>query len=101
MEQPNSHWSEKDWDTFSHWLKGVLKVSDGTITFIKKDGTERVMNCTLNPEKLPKQEITEGKKERRKNNDTMAVYDIDANGWRSFTIKSVKSVTIPLVALHD
>lgn len=89
-------WSEKDWNKFSDWLKGMLKQSEGIVTFTKKDGSERVMKCTLNPDLLPKVEITEGKKERKVNEFVMAVYDLDAEGWRSFSIKSVKRVEITL-----
>lgn len=87
-----STWTDEDWDKFSVWLKGMLKVDIGTITFTKKDGTERVMKCTLNPEKLPPAPVTENKKERKVNDDVMAVYDIEAEGWRSFTLKSVTRV---------
>lgn len=83
-------WTDKDWNKFSKWLKGMLKVDVGTVTFTKKDGTERVMKCTLDPKKLPEAPITEGKKERKVNEDVIAVYDVEAKGWRSFTIKSVK-----------
>lgn len=85
-------WTDKDWTKFAEWLKGMLKVGPATVTFTKKDGSERVMQCTLEPSKLPEMPVTEGKKERKVNNDTLAVYDLEANGWRSFTIKSVKRV---------
>lgn len=92
--KPTEHWTEKDWSKFSYWLKGMLQVNDKvTVTFNKKDGTERVMNCTLNPEHLPKVEVKEGaESKRKKSEDVLAVYDLDAKGWRSFTIKSVTSV---------
>lgn len=85
-------WTEKDWDKFAKWLKGMLQVDTGIVTFTKKDGTERVMKCTLNSKVLPPMPVTEGKKERKQNPDVLAVYDIDAQGWRSFTIKSVTKV---------
>lgn len=84
-----------DLDVFTKWLKGVLITNVTTVTFIKKDGTERVMKCTLRPDILPEQEIVEGK-EPRKNTSVMSVFDVEANGWRSFTLSSVKRVEFAL-----
>lgn len=95
---PNAHWTDKDWSKFSKWLKGILKVGDAKVTFTKKDGTERIMRCTLDPKNLPPAPVTEGevKKERKVNTDTMAVYDMEAKGWRSFTLKSIKRVELTI-----
>lgn len=90
--QPEVDWSDSDWDIFSRWVRGVLTVQPVTITFTKKDGSERVMSCTLREDMLPKQEVTEDKTPRKKSENTLAVYDLEANGWRSFTIRSVKRV---------
>jgi hypothetical protein len=96
MESPSKNWTDKDWNKFSKWLSSMLKSNDVTVTFTKVDGTERTMLCTLNPEKLPKVEITESKKERKKPTDSLAVYDLEKNGWRSFLIRSVKSVNFTI-----
>jgi len=92
----HSTFTDKDWETFSKWLKNVLKVDVATVTFTKKDGTERIMKCTLDPKLLPPAPVTEGKKERKINEDVLAVYDVEAQGWRSFTIKSIKSVNLSI-----
>ena len=85
--------TDNDWEVFSKWIKGVLVTNTTTtVTFTKKDGTERVMKCTLRPDLLPVQEIVEGKEPRKQNDATLAVFDVEANGWRSFTIRSVKRV---------
>lgn len=89
-------WTDKDWNEFSIWLKGMLNIGPVTVTFTKKDGTERVMNCTLESAELPTQVVTEDKKERKKSEDTLAVYDLDAKAWRSFVIKSVKRIQLDL-----
>ena len=89
-------WSEKDWDKFTEWLRGMLHVGPVTVTFTKKDGTERVMKCTLDPKELPLQPITENKKERKQPENSIAVYDLEAKGWRSFVIKSIKRVNITI-----
>ncbi len=92
----SSTWTDKDWDKVTKWLGSVLKTNTVTITFTKKDGTERVMNCTLNPEVLPPAPVTENKKERKVNDTIMSVYDVDAKGWRSFTIKSLKHISLTI-----
>lgn len=90
--EPEINFNDHDWDIFSKWLKGVIYTAGATVTFTKKDGTERVMKCTLQPDLLPVQEIKEDAKPRKTSDSTMAVYDLDANSWRSFTIRSVKRV---------
>jgi polyisoprenoid-binding protein YceI len=92
----STNWTDKDWDKFSEWLKGMLKVSEGTVTFTKADGTERVMKCTLNPEQLPKVEIKEDAKPRKESTTSMRVFDLEKNEWRSFTIKNVKQVNFTI-----
>jgi hypothetical protein len=58
---PTTDWSDNEWNTFREWVTGILKSTpEVTVTFTKKDGTERVMKCTLDPAVLPKQEIKEG-----------------------------------------
>lgn len=87
--------SESDWDNFKIWLKIMLSTNIVTVTFNKKDGTERVMRCTLKPDMI---QITETKKKktRKTSLDTLAVFDLEQDGWRSFTIKSVKNIQITL-----
>ena len=73
--------SEKDLKKFKRWLKGHLAFGPVTVTFTKKDGTERVMECTTNPTLVPAVEIVEGaepKKERKVNEEIMPVYDLES-----------------------
>lgn len=92
--------SDKDLKTFVPWLKDMLNIGPVNLTFTKKDGTERIMECTLNPKLLPPAvvvtEDAEPKRKKTANEDTMAVYDLEAKGWRSFTIRSVKRVVFGL-----
>jgi hypothetical protein len=86
-----------DWDSVTKWLRENLTKHVVTVEFIKKDGNLRIMNCTLNSDLLPPApELTEEvKKQPRKiSESTMAVYDVDAKGWRSFTITSIKTIEI-------
>jgi len=72
------------------WLAGILEQSVVEVTFTKKDGTERVMNCTLLEDYLPE---TTGAG-RSAGSDSLAVYDVDSDGWRSFRWDSIKAVKL-------
>lgn len=91
---PTKDWTEKDWNKFTNWLNGMLKINETvTVTFIKQDGTERVMNCTLKPELLPEAKpLAEGKTPRKESTTSIRVFDIDKQDWRSFTTKNVTRV---------
>jgi len=91
---PTKDWSEKEWDKFTNWLTGMLKVNETvTVTFTKVDGTERIMNCTLKPELLPEvKPLAEGKQPRKESTTSIRVYDLDKQEWRSFTTKNVTRV---------
>jgi hypothetical protein len=91
--------SEKDVKIFKKWLKSHLAYGPTTIVFTKKDGTERVMNCTTNPELVPAVEIVESaepKKEKKVNEEIMPVYDLEAKAWKSFRWDSIKQVRFEL-----
>ena len=91
---PYSTWDDADWSDYAEYIRDSLKEHEVTVTFTKKDGSEREMRCTLNPNALPTQDITESKESRKKSENTIAVYDLDAQAWRSFTIRSVKNVIV-------
>ena len=104
LTPPNSEWTEDQWSAFRTWLVEMLQVGPVTVTFTKKDGTERVMNCTLQPEVLPLAPIHESNtnspvnfpKVKKENPNIVSVYDLAALGWRSFTLKNVTNVKIDL-----
>ena len=93
---PTKDWTDSDWNKFTSWLNGMLKINENmTITFTKVDGTERVMNCTLKPELLPVVEVkplSEGKQPRKESTTSIRVFDLEKKEWRSFTIKNVTRV---------
>ena len=60
------------------------------VTFNKKDGTQRIMRCTLQEKFLPVKESSEYVK--KDNPNVLAVYDIVSAGWRSFRLDSVLHV---------
>ena len=92
----SNDWTDKDWTKFTEWLTGMLHCGPATVTFTKADGTDRVMKCTLEEDKLPKVVIKEGATPRKESTTSMRVFDLEKNEWRSFTIKKVKQVNISI-----
>lgn len=92
------------------WLKGLLREGVVTVNFTKKDGTDRLMNCTLSQKIIPSVDHTDemkdvtsgqdlveeidlpGKKRKTLAINALAVYDTESNGWRSFRWDSIKSI---------
>ena len=75
-------------------LHVLLQMDVLTVTFEKKDGSERVMTCTLREDLLPPVAIKEGteKKVKKVNEAVMAVYDLEAKAFRSFRMDSIKNI---------
>jgi hypothetical protein len=91
-------WTDEGAEIFFDRLKTILSEQEIKITITKKGGAARVMRCTLEASKLPVHEtntdnpIDFPETKRKVSTDTMAVFDLDVQGWRSFTKKSVKCV---------
>lgn len=77
------------------WLMDHLKISTVRVRFIKTDGTERTMNCTLDERVVP---ALEKKTDKVKvvNEEVLPVYDVDAKGWRSFRLDSILTITFDI-----
>jgi hypothetical protein len=62
------------------------------VTFTKKDGSERIMPCTTNDDII----AAKGKSTDYlyQSADTLTVFDLEKNDWRSFNISSVKKVQV-------
>ena len=76
-------------------LNELLRNNVVTVTFTKVNGEERVMTCTLLSEHIPNAPKANGTVvPRTSNNDVVSVWDINANGWRSFRVNNVKSVSM-------
>lgn len=61
------------------------------VTFIKKDGSERRMICTKNMNLIAEEFHPKGTG-RAKNPETVSVWDIEKEAWRSFNKASVISI---------
>jgi hypothetical protein len=82
----------KDGKAGREWLIGLLKERNVEIIFTKKDGTERLINCTLKEGVVPVVE-TSG---RKKSEDALPVFDVDLKEWRSFRWDAIKTVKFNL-----
>ena len=81
------------------WLTTLLREQQVVVTFNKKDGDKRVMTCTLNQDIIPENKRPKSKPEdeqKKKSDKVLAVYDVNAEGWRSFTWANVTDVTFSL-----
>lgn len=73
-------------------IQKILREREATVTFTKKDGTQRVMKCTLNEAKIPSEHRPKGDSTRKENDNVLAVFDTEKAGWRSFTMDSIINV---------
>ena len=90
------------------WVKSLLQKSTITVTFVKADGTDREMLCTLNWDNIPSTAITptgtpvdgivkESKKPRKEPDPhSLRVFDMEKQEWRSFRFDRLKKITAEL-----
>jgi proteasome lid subunit RPN8/RPN11 len=80
-------------------VKAGLQSAIATVVFEKVDGTMRQMRCTLMSEHLPEHKETSPvmKRQMAENDEVLAVWDLDAGGWRSFRMDSIKSISFESV----
>jgi hypothetical protein len=115
--QPGTMYQESDEigrSIFRDWVRGVLEVTEITVTFVKADGTLRDMRCTLNRDFIPtqppkaekpaKEAPVDGLRQhgflgetkevtKPEESHTQKVFDLDAMAWRSFRYDRLKKVT--------
>ena len=61
----------------------LLAAGPVLVTFTKKDGTDRTMRCTRNPDLMPAGSV-KGTDTRKDQGNLIAVYDLDAQAWKGF-----------------
>ena len=71
-------------------LNKTLKETTLVVTFNKLDGAERVMTCTKSFDVIPEANHPKSDKPGKEGNVT--VWDVNANGWRSFKYERVTKV---------
>ena len=77
-------------------LVDMLRSNVVVVTFMKVNGDERVMTCTLQASYIPNAPTQKGElvMENKSNSNTVSVWDVNANGWRSFRVENVKSISM-------
>jgi hypothetical protein len=80
-------------------LLDLLRNNLVTVTFTKVNGDERVMNCTLRNDYIPSFDVSNTASQVLRENagrgdNNISVWDTQSNGWRSFRVNSVKSVSV-------
>ncbi len=85
--------NDRSWQ--NEYLKGVLQTGIANVTFVKKDGSERKLLCTLMPSELPAQtDLEEAVQKKTPNPEVLAVWDLENKGWRSFRYDSVLGFSV-------
>lgn len=74
----------------NEWLRNLLSRGTYDVTFTKVNGESRTMPCTLQKDKLPPAPVRESTREAKV--DSMSVWCIDKQEWRSFRVMNVTEV---------
>jgi len=74
------------------WLRNLLVDGIYDVTFTKVNGEIRTMPCTLKRELLPVVALKETTKEKVHKTDTLGVWCMDKQEWRSFRVMNVTEV---------
>ena len=69
-------------------IKNMLDTGIVNVKFKKTDGSERLMKCTL-LEGIIKEYEKKTEKTRPVSEDTLSVWDVEKDGWRSFRYDSI------------
>ena len=77
-------------------LVDLLRHNVVSVTFTKVNGEERVMRCTLQANYIPNASTQNGELvvEGKSSSNNVSAWDVEANGWRSFRVTSVKNVSV-------
>ena len=77
-------------------LIDLLRHNIVSVTFTKVNGEERVMDCTLQANLIPNAPTQNGELivEGKSTSNNSPVWDVKAQGWRSFRIANVKNVSV-------
>jgi len=109
--KPGTRYQECTPEEQANWRGWVAKIlgtdAVAQVTFVKADGTQRVMRCTrcwgLIPEDVAKKMFdttdTGTKSAKSKSGEelhTVVVYDLDARGWRSFRMDRLQKITLEI-----
>jgi len=91
--------SDADRQIIRDWVRNLLHSTAATVTFVKSDGTVRDMRCTLNWNSIPLDQqpktvdLTESRQRKQPSEDSLRVFDLDINKWRSFRFDRLQRIT--------
>ena len=108
--QPGTQYQEADdqvKEQIREWVRGLLQNSEVTVTFVKADGTDRDMLCTLDHSRIPVSIVKpvqsvdgivrESKKPKKEPDPhSIRVFDLEKQEWRSFRFERLRKVTAVL-----
>ena len=103
MKNPQTYYMQANAEerlAFRKWLSSMMRMGPVKVTFKKKDGTLREMNCTLEEGVVVPHEKTTDRV-KQENIDVCAVWDIDKSAWRSFRYDSITQIDIEIVKEND
>lgn len=74
---------------FKKWFSGLLKEIEVDLQFTKANGEKRQMRCTLKESLIPEDKQPKHDSKRKVSEDTIAVFDLDKQDWRSFRYDAI------------
>lgn len=88
-------WKELGVFTGAESLRDLLSEGVVRVTFIKADGSKRVMNCTTNFDLMPEDAAPKSSMWMAVTDpDLYKVFDVDLQGWRSFRKERVEDFSV-------
>jgi len=85
-------------DNFKNLLRAKLQENEVSVTFTKRDGTERAMLCTLSTSRIPGEHEPQGTGDTSStetvSKEALRVFDLEKTAWRSFRWDSIKKVNL-------
>jgi hypothetical protein len=88
--------AHQDWTTDQGRasLKDLLQKQIVEVSFTKVDGSTRDMRCTLQEDYIKPSTTKVPSRTKVKSDDVLSVWDVDADGWRSFRFDSIEDVRV-------
>lgn len=83
--------TDEDRAEFKRWISELLHVGPVKVSFVKKDGTLRDMNCSLKSE-LVQDYVKKTDKTKETSPDVCPVFDVDKQEWRSFRYDAIRAI---------
>jgi len=106
---PGTQYQEADDDNkhiMRDWVRSLLQKGPVTVTFVKADGTEREMQCTLSGDFIPTTAlpvapvdgiVKESKERKKPDEHSLRVFDLGKQEWRSFRFERLRKVSAEIV----